>query len=89
MKPDPMPKLLSLFQGAGFVVAPPVKTRGKPKVTVDCVKRGFVVTFRLPKIVRGQTFLGIYPAEATLPDPTGLQPGDYALLTTGEVLQIL
>jgi hypothetical protein len=89
MKPDPMPKLQSLFLKQGFMVAPPVKTRGKPGVMIDPVKTGFVITFRLPKIISGQTFLGIYPAAATLPDPVGLKLGDYALLASGEILQIL
>ena len=89
MKHDPMPKLQSLFLTQGFMVTPPRKTRGKPGVVITPAKSGFAVTFKLPKIIPGQTFLGIYPAAATLPDPAGLNLGDYALLASGEVLQIL
>lgn len=89
MKPDPMPTLQQLVLGTGFMVTPPLKTRGKPSVIIKPAKSGFLVTFKLPTVIRGQTFLGIYPAAATLPDPDGLKPGDYALLTSGEVLQIL
>ena len=86
---NPMPALRKLFMEQGCIqVARPVKTLGKPRVEITKVRGKTRVTFQLKKIVRGQTFLGIYPAAATLPDADGLRVGDYALLASGEVLQI-
>lgn len=70
-------------------VAPPVKAVGKPKVLITKVRRTYRVTFQLKKLIPGQTFLGIYPAVATLPAADGLSIGDYALLASGEILQIV
>ena len=87
---DPMPTLQKLFlQPGGFKVAKPVKTLGKPRVEITQVRGKTRIKFQLRRIIKGQTFLGIYPAAATLPDADGLKAGDYALLTSGEVLQIL
>jgi hypothetical protein len=90
MKPkNPMPTLRQMFLEKGFRVATPIRTRGQPRVMIRNVDGENVVTFKLPKLIPGQTFLGIYPAAATLPDPDGLNAGDYALLASGEVLQII
>jgi hypothetical protein len=86
---DPMPELRKLFLKNFFQVDPPKKSRGEPRVTIAEVKGELKVTFRLPVIVKGQNFLGIYPAAATLPDADRLAVGDYALLQSGEILQIL
>ena len=86
---DPMPALQKLFMERGVKVARPVKTIGRPRVEITQVRGKTRVTFQLRKIMKGQTFLGIYPAAATLPDADGLKAGDYALLTSGEVLQII
>jgi hypothetical protein len=86
---NPMPTLQKLFMEPGVKVSPPMKTLGKPRVEITKVRGKTRVTFQLRKIIKGQTFLGIYPAAATLPDADGLKAGDYALLTSGEVLQIL
>jgi len=86
-----MPTILKLLMemGGGFSVAPPEQQSGRrPSVVIVKVKEKYQLTFKLPKVVPGATFLGIYPARATLPDADGLQVGDYALLQTGEILQI-
>lgn len=84
-----MPTLQKLFMEQGSVkVSPPVKILGKPGVEITKVRGKTKVTFKLKKLIKGQTFLGIYPAAATLPDVDGLTIGDYALLASGEVLQI-
>lgn len=86
---NPMPLLQKLFLGNEVKVAPPVKTRGQPRVEIKNFRGKPRVTFRLRKLIPGQTFLGIYPAAATLPDADGLNAGDYALLASGEIVQIL
>ena len=86
---NPMPILLKLFLEKGVEVNPPAKTRGKPRVEIGNAEGKCTVTFQLKRVIKGQTFLGIYPAATTLPDADGLTIGDYALLASGEVLQIL
>jgi hypothetical protein len=89
---DPMPQLRQIFTGnrpVSWVLAA-VKTRGKARVEIiSQANDNYLITFRLKKVVKGQTFLGIYPARTTLPDADGLAIGDYALLQSGEVIQIL
>jgi hypothetical protein len=83
---DPMPKLRKIFMGSRLdssVVT--VKTRGKLRVEIN----GSLIIFRLKKIIKGQIFLGIYPSSTSLPNADGLTPGDYALLQSGEVIQVL
>lgn len=85
-----MPRLQKMFmEPAGFEISPPIETTGKPRVIIRTVKGKTRVTFQLTHLVPGQTFLGIYPAAATLPPANELNVGDYALLASGEVLQIL
>ena len=86
---NPMPVLRRLFMERGAVhVSPPVKTIGKPKVLITKGPRQHQVTFYLNTLIPGQTFLGIYPVAATLPAADGLSIGDYALLISGEIVQI-
>ena len=85
---NPMPTLQKLCLGSEFNVDAPIKTRGRPKVLINYKRGKYHLTFQLKKIIKGQTFLGIYPAATTLPDADGLRVGDYALLASGEVLQI-
>jgi hypothetical protein len=90
MTKDPMPLLLTLFMSKdNFPVIETMKTRGRPAVLVTQKTGKYHVTFKLKKLFPGQAFLGIYPAAATLPSADGLTHGDYALLDSGEVLQIL
>jgi hypothetical protein len=87
---DPMPILREIFLGNrnGAVVKFSKRT-GSPTVSIKEVEGKYVVTFRLPKLIRGQTFLGVYPSAESLPAADGLTVGDYALLQSGEILQIL
>lgn len=85
---NPIAELAYVFRGL-YQVAPPLKTRGRPSVAVLEVGGGQpVLTFKLKRLVRGQTFLGLYPTAANLPNADNLNVGDYALLGSGEVIQI-
>ena len=87
---NPMPALREIFlDRMGFIVTAPKQARRHPRVIVQRINNRTVLTFALSRLVEGQTFLGIYPAAATLPDADGLKVGDYALLQSGEILQIL
>ncbi len=72
-----------------YFVMPPKITISEPMVLVNYLKGQPRLTFHLKKRVRRQRFLGIYPAAATLPEADRLRIGDYALLQSGEILQIL
>jgi hypothetical protein len=83
---DPMPQLREMFMDSRFASSiSAVKTRGKPRVDIKHNR----ITFRLKKIIKGQTFLGIYPSSTNLPDAGELVIGDYALLQSGEVVQVM
>jgi hypothetical protein len=85
---NPIPELAQIFKGTNYRVLPPQKTRGRPSVEVLKVRGESIVTFTLKRLVRGQTFLGLYPTAANLPDADNLKIGDYALLGSGEIIQI-
>jgi hypothetical protein len=86
-KKNLFPELAKVFKGH-YQVLPPRKTKGRPSVDLVKVRDGFLVTFTLKHLVRGQTFLGLYPTAANLPNADNLKVGDYALLGSGEILQI-
>jgi hypothetical protein len=85
---DPIPELAQIFRGTDFEVLPPVKTRGIPCVKIVRDKGRIFITFMIKRLVRGQTFLGLYPTAANLPNADNLNVGDYALLGSGEITQI-
>jgi hypothetical protein len=86
---DPVPELEQILKGTKYFIMPPTKTRGAPSVQVANIRGQHTITFALKRLVPGQTFLGIYPTTANLPDADKLTRGDYALLHSGEIVQIL
>ncbi len=87
--PNPMPALREiLLDRMGFVVTAPIRARKYPRVIVQRIKNRTVLTFALSRLVEGQTFLGFYPSAANLPTADNLKVGDYALLASGEIVQI-
>jgi hypothetical protein len=87
---DPMPELRKIFMESRPSSSVSVlKTRGRPRVEITQKLNTRVIIFHLRKTIKGQTFLGIYPLRSNLPDADGLIVGDYALLQSGEVIQIL
>lgn len=84
---DPLPELAQVFKGT-YGVAPPKRTKGRPSVQVVKVRDTYLLTFSLRRLVHNQTFLGFYPTAANLPKADNLKIGDYALLHSGEVVQI-
>jgi hypothetical protein len=84
---NPVPELTRVFKGS-YQVLPPRKTKGRPSVDLVKARDVFLVTFTLKHLVRGQKFLGMYPTRQNLPDADNLNIGDYALLGSGEIIQI-
>jgi hypothetical protein len=92
---DPMTTLPAIFKSDRFTVLAPKKTRRflvwheRPSVQIrPVIGNRFEVVFSLKRIVAGQTFLGLYPTASNLPDADKLRIGDYALLGSGEIIQI-
>jgi hypothetical protein len=78
-----------IFSGDRFLVQPPKQTGGDPKAEILISGDVYLVTFFLPKLVPGQSFLGLFASREDLPDAHESSIGDYALLSTGEVIQLV